>query len=854
MKHYQKFYYFLFLLISFTFINSQSEVINITNKNFAKNYTAKKALNFTVLQVNSSYLQIIVKGIDEKKVTNHIISYYENEELIERKQLSQSLNDKTVMWLTKEQIKKNFFITVECASTPCNFSLEIAKKDVAELPFNEQYSYYITEQNKEMKFKLLKNEKKLEGEYLLEIWSKGNYDVNTGIEGKKSIGKNNNNFIYINYTDFFNEENNLEINGTIGDFINIGLVLFEKNNESNAYTNDFEIKNGLEISDFIDPKIIHSFKVTQKEFILNYYNFNNDYLYTSSIDDNYISFSQEYDNFSYSIQFFKETKYDNQGNNKYFPLINGIYYPEKIQEGTTIGLIPMKPEDNFNVLTYEVLPNYGDIDVSIYECENYPLCHINENALNNSINITGFYKSDYYFYSKEEWGKDITPISKKQNMILITCNKGKSNDEKFCSSFINIKTDKTFVHFDNFGQRYFPTQKFIKKDNVDNYFIKRVNTQKNLYVEKFSGNIEVNIEPKEICKKYNYDNKELYIIPKDKDINITIKAHENSVYLINIFAVNTWEDKLLIGSNYLFNLPEGKIIPISFVKDTIYDPLDETYNYFMNIYYINCPFIFNYSYNINKENSNSLINLTKEKNFEQLIISTLDTQFFSTVARIKSNSSNEQCLFYISVFKKENFNDDKNYGIPLAESISQKFIFKKNDKMIFSFSHFEITKDIKINFKLLDKGDYKVDFKIDNQTFQTEYIKETKEVILSSKDIIPFYKDFQIIKQILLYIESQNNEGEKDSRLEIYFNNFKANPNDEDDDDDNSKKKIVIIFVSIVFVLLIVIIIVAYYLYKTKSKNKGLIDAIGQISFQDENKNGDNNDDDDEDKRESLLE
>ena len=37
----------------------------------------------------------------------------------------------------------------------------------------------------------------------------------------------------------------------------------------------------------------------------------------------------------------------------------------------------MKPKDNFNFLTYEVFPIGGDINVSIYECDNYPLCHLN---------------------------------------------------------------------------------------------------------------------------------------------------------------------------------------------------------------------------------------------------------------------------------------------------------------------------------------------------------------------------------------------------------------------------------------------------------------------------------------------
>ena len=844
MKQNSKFHYFLFLIISiyFTFINSQFENIEMTNDTFIIKFSTEEALKFNISGVNSSYLQIITKGTGEPEFTNHIISYYENEILNERKQLSQSITDETVMWLTKEQIKNNFFITVECAITPCNFSLELTKKEVAELFLNEQYSYYITEQNEEMKFKLLEKEKKTEGEYQLEIWSKGNYYINTSIEEKGSIRKNDN-FFYINYTDFSNHTFYLNIKAKIGDFVNIGSILFKKDNEKLEFKNDFKIENGLEISDFIDRTIIHTFEINKNNYILNYYKFNNEFLYSFSNDDN-LFFEEEYNQSYYSIQFLKDTKYDKQGNNKYFPLINGIYYPEKIQEGTTIGLIPMKPEDSFNYLTYEVLPYYGDINVSIYKCDNYPLCHINEQALQNSEKITDFYKSYYKIYSKVEWIEDITPISKNQNMLLITCNKGISDQHKFCSSFINMKTDTKIVDFTTFGKRYFPTQKFIKKNSEENYLMTGENSQRNIYVETFSGDIDVKIEPSDKTEKYEYDNKQLYIIPENIDITIKIKAKENSIYLIYDSAIKL-DDKLLIGSNYFFNLTEeNKGIPISFYEDIPFDSVNQSinYNYILNIYYLNCPLNFKYQYNPEISENISSIDLINKNDFHQLTISTKDNLFSSYVSKINSTqSTHESCLFYISAFKKEIITDEKINGIPLAKSISNKFIFnKENDKMIFSFSYIEKEKDIKINFNTLKEGNYKVEFKIDNNLLETGIIPRTHEIILKSREIN--LNNTQLIKQILLYVELIGKE--KDSILEIIFNTDKQN----NDDDDNSKhKKLVIILVTIVIILLIIIVVVFYILLKTKCKNRDLIKAIDQISFQDSKK-------DDEEVRESLLE
>ena len=47
----------------------------------------------------------------------------------------------------------------------------------------------------------------------------------------------------------------------------------------------------------------------------------------------------------YTLQYINSTKYDKKGNNKYYPLFDGIYTIKQIEEGTTIGIIPMKPKD-----------------------------------------------------------------------------------------------------------------------------------------------------------------------------------------------------------------------------------------------------------------------------------------------------------------------------------------------------------------------------------------------------------------------------------------------------------------------------------------------------------------------------
>ena len=181
MDNYRKFQCIIFLFLSVYFVNSQEFIpIQLMNEQFTGQYENQSTqLNFNVSEIKRySYLSIKVEGNEGETTTNHIISYYQEPKLNERKQLSQSLNDKTIMWLTKPQIDKEFYLTVECATnTPCSFNLTLKGKEEkeAELYADEQYTYYVTEQNKEMNFTLLCNTDNLEEDIsFIVVWVRGN--------------------------------------------------------------------------------------------------------------------------------------------------------------------------------------------------------------------------------------------------------------------------------------------------------------------------------------------------------------------------------------------------------------------------------------------------------------------------------------------------------------------------------------------------------------------------------------------------------------------------------------------------------------------------------------------------------
>ena len=112
----------------------------------------------TLISEDNSYYQIIPESILNKSIKilvrenienenyiNHVISYYKDPEFNDRKQLAQSLTGTTYMWLNENQIKDKFYLSVECAKTPCNYTINIIPKEYPELNLGEQYTYYITE-------------------------------------------------------------------------------------------------------------------------------------------------------------------------------------------------------------------------------------------------------------------------------------------------------------------------------------------------------------------------------------------------------------------------------------------------------------------------------------------------------------------------------------------------------------------------------------------------------------------------------------------------------------------------------------------------------------------------------------
>ena len=867
----------LFLL--FTFVKLDKKHINMK-----KGYYTDCFDDDLILEIEGFedyYLKVRVEGnIGESDVINHVVSYYQDENLSERKQLAQSLTNKTIMWLNNEQTKEQFYISIECSQKPCSYDIYLDKTEVAELSLNDQYTYYVTEENKCMEFAILKeHESDLGEEPYVAVSVRGNKKVETHLEGGKYESKDS--YTKIKYENFKKEEHYLRINGEVGDLINVGIILYYESNSNNC-NSDFEFKDGEEISSYLDPAYSQVFRVPKGKGnnIGYYYDINNKFSSGNMFTNTLIGMITGEDSLYYSMQYITDTTYDGRGNNKYSPLLDGVYTIKQIIEGTTIGLIPMKPRDNFKFLTYEVFPIGGEISVSIYECDNYPLCHlndINERKLKKIDNSQSY----YYSYNKNEF-KNISPIGKKQKMLLIKCEAGLRlshlDRRSMCSSIINMKTDNKLIDNTAFNLALPPYQRFIIKNNIDRYLIRGTDYPIHLYIEKISGDIEIEIDQKYTTIKDNF-----YIIKSNKDTEITITANKNSIYSINNNYQSEGDFAYRIGYNYVMNLEKDNKMVLTGIEklENIYQGLENDYQYFFKITPLNCDIKLQYYDQLNRLKNEWTL---KENDIFQDKLNLVLKKKFYTV----SEASNEKCLLYISSYNtKESLSSENSNGITFGNDSPQTFIFNEiNKEIVFSYADIELENDVKIKFEQIGKplNEYKYNIKVNGEYLKkNENFEDSNEVVLLKANDIKDKCDSDFICKILVKVESQDEN--KESSLKITVTSVVNGDDDDDtdkptdktddddtdkpsdksdddesdkpsdkndngsdnassdskkdDDDDDDDKVLVVVLLIVAVVIIIGAAIGLYFYFRVYSKNKDLSAAVNQISFKDNDKNND---------------
>ncbi len=124
----------------------------------------------------------------------------------------------------------------------------------------------------------------------------------------------------------------------------------------------------------------------------------------------------------FTAHYHPDNKPDGQGMNKYSPLSLGFSLLVFVNEGETIGLIPKITVEDYNYFTYHVNSMMGKVKKSFFKCEKYPLCNFDSED-NKSSSYVDIYHSWNQAFKKSEMNNR-SSISKTQNVLLLTCEKG----------------------------------------------------------------------------------------------------------------------------------------------------------------------------------------------------------------------------------------------------------------------------------------------------------------------------------------------------------------------------------------------------------------------------------------------
>ena len=821
-------------------------------------------------QILSNYLKITVRESNSTKSVfgycgNHVISYYQNDsDFKERKQLSQNNTNTVVMWLNKNQYKKDFYLSIEFEKNPCEYYIDIIYNDYIELSLDEIYTYYVTEENKEMNYFYKLNSKVKEN---ITIFAKGDKEIISTLDGIDYVKHSNYNLYFIELKTENNDYNvYFNVTGKVGDLINVGSALLMIFNDKNFYYSpSYSIINGTYYG-FLKKGLIENNCFISDAFYSNY----GEKILAIALDHNYtqISFSkgilddqhllfcidlddlkEAYNELFYSFSYYTYNS-DCISGDTVLNTIVGVDYILSIPFDTYIGFIPLKLTENFQFLTFSIrdirsIFNKENIisECSIYTCDNYPLCILDSNDKEKNIPIKKYNEFYDITFTKDELGKNYSPINKEQKLIIIRFKKMPSYfDNKSPEFYVNIYTEISYV-FHEFKINS-PSYKLIRKDQMEKIVFK---TQEQDYYlpdrlffvfDKITGDISISNDNSKnneitILDKYEYKNFYLY------DINLNLSDH-NSFYLF--FNITATKDSvysyrhgeinlkyLKKGAGILYELTkEGNyIFKFDNKNDIIFDVM-KTFSKglytFINLFSPNCKIGVKNMF-IDSDNEEKIvfekINLNSGF-FQEIYTKDYENKYLSVYLEEGEKNKKEACMLYVNNYNIPRDNLALNYSINLNENFPQSFTFNKNRSLLkFEYYFGKLNEDINITFNLLNKGIYAITILVED--------KEQKKInnIDSNTDINLKPDNWNNICTVqqkcnLSFTVLSKNEDEE-SYLQIVINK-KEGSSDKDSSSESGgssgSKIIIILLVLLSIVGLIIIIGVIVFIISKKKKEQ----------------------------------
>ena len=688
---FNNFFYFTF----FWFINTMNlndikniniDDIKIGDNNLYEQNNATCNYSVTIKNNNMNFIYVNLKGKNE---TTYILSFYKNDSnFIQRNQFFQSYNNEINMWLTKSQSNEQFFFDVECYIDifPCSYYINIIGRDNIEMKLNKIYSYYITKETENMIF--LFNDNLPNGKNMVSIWANGNKNIITSIE---NYTVRNGNFyqFYLKGDHNSNFNHSFQVNGTLGDIINIGALTFNESGYSSFVLND-----NIEIYGYLNNETME-----KNCFFYNHLNLGNITLLNKDYENMNITFDNHNNFFCinltnstenkklYSFYYYTNNPITYEMNS---PYIYGFEHSTRyVKEKDSVKFVLVKPENYFDYYIYRINDRNGSFEqLKVQLCYNYPLCNSS-----NMEELVIYYNSLQYIFLKKdlyEFFNDFSysPINKKQIIITATCESAeKYIDNNSTYDFIPgycLLDLNTYIETYNSEFNKIENHKNENKNNNKTYNISYNYTVNfvNIYIEVMYGDISIHFK-NDSNEQRLYKNKYIFEFSQDNIDELTIiGTKEENYYHISYFPLvsDETEDYIYlfnIGGNYLFlNNELHSIITFENKLDQLNNSFNDTI--FIAFYPILGEFT-PYSMENDKMDIMKMDGLAFYQDIRKL------DKKYKNFSYYVNNIEYEESLFSISVF---NLNSED--GIILYKENPQLFKFSKENKVMkFTYFHKE---------------------------------------------------------------------------------------------------------------------------------------------------------------------
>ena len=814
-----KIYLIKIILFQLLFFDYCSEKIIQINYDSKKGYAeemvefGKKEQNYELVFDKQNqipkYIKVII--IPNDNISTPLLCFSSNDSdcFFERENIVKRTDGKPAkLYVKKEQFEdKHFYILVTCEEEECSYTLKFEGEEFASININETYSYLVTNNNKEMVFKI--NEKVENDSYLtlgidgysdyaefdIEDCDGPQFFFETGrVIICPFISENSSFFNKIrisdhNPGDYLTLSLHIVKNGFSGDYLlypngpNIMGMISNNNKEcfplnaliskkfsniKNFYlTGKIYSKHGLI---FITDENHNIIKGTEQEIydgFLSYLieiNSKMKYICLGSLNKNSIEKSYV----AYSISILEPIKLESFYN-FYLPQNLGQNYRRIIRKGDIAFFHTGKIVPNDKRISFNMYNRKGVADMYIAKCEKFPNCLYSRDELKNMIKPKNINKMTIW-----ETSIDTTydALSNTKNVMVVYCRDDDNENKGYCEVDISVfipKQDITLNENDKFS-------KFVLKDEEGKFRMKfeGIKIQRlTIGIMIYSGDVTFDIEEffnklnsnnfhyeeiKLYYNKYYLSNKIYYHFNfaqlEYESITLKYKAKQNSFfsvqYEIDSFNLIQLEEYVHSGESYLVEIDPSinEKYKIIYLENNRYK---KEQPFLANFFALNCQYqVFRNGKEIPFFNG-----------FAQEIILKNDDKYKSqnyeyTIKIIEEdllNYNNKMCMIYIEGYESRDNETEREILIP--DNIQQQFILNENFKTIrLLYPHTNPLNPLDIFINVIDKAIYDFEIFINNENSPLEYrISKTQNIYINSKNITDYCKEnylCNIIIQITL--------------------------------------------------------------------------------------------------------